>query len=673
MNSLYAQLQWLPRPPSDVSSLIRSLDQSLTCTEDIRALAATALDVNQLTKLAKALVGAKSRGHLLNGLDPFRLAIVSNATMDMIVPPLMATGVRHGIAIEIIQSPYAQVAQQAFSPDSIVHKSRPDAVLFALDYRALPIKLSIRNEGVAGSTVQSALEYLSALRNGIHAYSDAICIFQTFATPVESTFGSLDRSVPGTLRFMVNAINDKLTESMRGSDDLLLDIAALAEIVGLADWHDLRLWNMAKLPFASDFIPLYADHVARTLAALRGKSRRVLVLDLDNTLWGGIIGEDGNTGIQIAQGDPIGEAHLAVQRMALDLRERGILLAVCSKNTDNIAREPFQAHPEMLLRLEHFAVFQANWQDKATNIKAIADELSLGLDALVFLDDNPAERALIRQLLPQVAVPELPNDPACYARILAAAGYFEAIAFVPEDLARAGLYQQNAKRVTLREQAFGLAGYLASLEMVITFQPFDTVGRARIVQLINKSNQYNLTTRRYTASEITKLADSPDVFTLQVRLTDIFGDNGMISVVICKPGGEGIWEIDTWLMSCRVLGRGVELMVLRELIHHARAVGVRTLLGTYLPTGRNSLVVDHYQKLGFTQLDEEPTGLTRWIIQVDDPLPQAAAIKVISRGFAAPMDGVPIASPTAAHTNHPPVSLYQGPHNGAHERIAQSL
>ena len=250
-----------------------------------------------------------------------------------------------------------------------------------------------------------------------------------------------------------------------GSGDVLLDVAGLAETVGLADWHDPQLGIWRNFPFSDELIPLYADHVARMVAAIRGKSRKVLILDLDNTVWGGVIGDDGLEGIQIAQGDARGEAHLAVQRLALDLRQRGIVLAVSSKNTDEVAREPFEKHPEMLLKLDHIAVFQANWNDKATNIQAIAEELSLGLDSMVFLDDNPAERGLVRKLLPQVAVPELPEDPAYYARTLAAGGYFEAVAFAAEDLKRAGFYQDNAKRASSakasgwRRRLSGIAGH----------------------------------------------------------------------------------------------------------------------------------------------------------------------------------------------------------------------
>jgi FkbH-like protein len=284
----------------------------------------------------------------------------------------------------------------------------------------------------------------------------------------------------------------------------------------------------------------------------------------------------------------------------------------------------------MLLKLHHIAVFQANWNDKATNIKAIAEELNLGLDSVVFLDDNPVERGLVRQLLPQVAVPELPEEPALYARTLAAAGYFEAVTFASEDLKRAGFYQDNAKRATLQKQVGGVDAYLASLDMTITFQPFDATGRARIVQLINKSNQYNLTTRRYTDPEVLEAEKDLSVFTLQVRLADIFGDNGMISVIICRPGEPETWEVDTWLMSCRVLGRKVEHMVLRELLEHARAAGIKKIVGTYKPTDRNKLVVDHYAKLGFAKILEEESGLTRWEFPTNTEGPEAAPMKVVS-------------------------------------------
>ena len=643
MNPLYAELQWLPRAPRDFAGRLKAFGTSAeSLGRELGALAMHALDLNQLTKLAKVIDRARREGKSLEPLVPFRLAVLSNSTIDLLVPALTASAARHGVAIEVVQPAYDQVAQEALTPDSKVNSSNPDAVLLALDYRALPLKLSMGDAEASSATVQGVIGYLQALRNGIKTHSTAVCIFQSFAPPVETLFGSLDSALPGTLRNLVECINRELANFVLGSGDVLLDVAGMAETVGLADWHNTQLWNLAKFPFSGELIPLYADHVARIVAALRGKSRKVLILDLDNTVWGGVIGDDGLEGIQIAQGDARGEAHLAVQRLALELRQRGIVLAVSSKNIDEVAREPFEKHPEMLLKLDHIAIFQANWNDKATNIQAIAEELSLGLDAMVFLDDNPVERGLVRELLPQVAVPELPEDPAWYARFLTAAGYFEAVSFADEDLKRAGFYQDNAKRANLQKQVGGVDAYLASLDMAITFQPFDATGRARIVQLINKSNQYNLTTRRYTDPEVAAAENDPDVFTLQVRLSDIFGDNGMISVVICRPAEIGVWEIDTWLMSCRVLGRKVEHVVLRKVLEHARAAGICKLSGTYKPTDRNKLVVDHYAKLGFNKVAEEESGLTRWELAVAEADPESAPIKVVSQGFA-PAREIPIA------------------------------
>ena len=635
MNSLYSELQWLLPAPKDFSDRLKAMDNSPgPLGSELQALAQYGLNLNQLTKLAKAIARAKADGKSLDPLVPFRLAVLSNSTIDLMVPALVASAARRGIALEVIQPSYDQVAQEALTPDSKVNSSRPDAVLFALDYRSLPLKLSLGDSEASAATVDGVIGYLGALRDGIKTNSNAVCIFQSFAPPVETLFGSFDRALPGSIRNLIDGINRELAEFVLRSGNVLLDIAGLAETVGIANWHDTQLWNLAKFSFSDELIPLYADHVARVVAALRGKSGKVLVLDLDNTVWGGVIGDDGLEGIKIAQGDAIGEAHLAVQRMALDLRQRGIVLAVSSKNTDDVARAPFEQHPEMLLKLDHIAVFQANWNDKATNIQAIAEELSLGLDSIVFLDDNPAERGLVRKLLPQVAVPELPEDPSAYARTLAAGGYFEAVTLAAEDLKRAGFYQDNAKRASLQRQAGGVDAYLASLDMTITFQPFEATGRARIVQLINKSNQYNLTTRRYTEPEILEVERDPIAFTLQVRLADIFGDNGMISVVICRPAGNEIWEIDTWLMSCRVLGRKVEHMVLRKIVEHARVAGIHKLIGTYRPTDRNKLVVDHYARLGFNKVREEESGVTEWELLVESATDwEGVPMKVVSAGF----------------------------------------
>jgi len=616
IGNLFEELAWLPAAPADFKERVRAVHRLEAPGRELRALATHTLGAPNLRRLADAVARLAASGATLTPLTPFKLGVLGNGTLDLIVPALIASALRHGIALQCVTVPYGLYAQQILDPQSLINRSKCDAVLLAFDMRALPLQ--------AESSALAAIDMLDGFREHLHRHSGTTCILQTLAAFPETLFGSADRGIAATPRNHVDAFNRELIARLDGTADIVFDVAALAETIGLARWHCPAQWNLAKLPFADTYIPLYADHVGRLLGAMRGKSRRCLVLDLDNTLWGGVVGDDGMEGIEIAEGHAVGEAFRAVQRLALDLRRRGIVLAVSSKNDDAIARRVFRDHREMLLREKHLAVFQANWNDKATNIKAISEELSLGLDSFVFLDDNPVERGIIRQMLPDVAVPELPADPAYYARTLAAAGYFESTTFSDEDRQRAAFYERNSQRVALKNSVGDIEDYYASLGMEIHFAPFDQIGRSRVAQLINKSNQFNLTTRRYSETEIAALEQDPDCFTLQVRLTDVFGDNGMISVVICRPGLPQAWTIDTWLMSCRVLGRSVEQMVLRELILRARERGISRLIGRYIPCGRNEMVRDHYAKLGFTSSHEE--GL--WYLDVAAPEP-APTMKII--------------------------------------------
>ncbi len=634
MLSFYSELGWLPRPPADFNQQCRLLpDKPEDAGSVARRLASTALDENQLVRLSRTIQKLRGLNHSLAPLTPYRLAILSNSTADFLPAALSATAARHGLMLECVSAGYGQVMQESLDPQSAVNTAGANAVLLALDWRGLPLRFSPGNETEADAAVDEALRYLEAVTTGIQRNSGAICVLQTVAASPDRLFGSLDRGLPGTPRRVVDDVNRGIAELARRSGCTLLDVAGLAETVGLANWHSASEWNMSKIPFAQMFLPLYADHVCRLLGALCGKSRRCLVLDLDNTLWGGVIGDDGLKGIHVSQGDPLGEAYLDFQRYALSLRERGVVLAVSSKNEDASARLPFREHADMILREEHFAIFQANWTDKAANIRAIAEELSLGLDSFVFVDDNPFERELVRQALPQVAVPEMPADPSLYAAALSAAGYFEAATFSAEDLRRASYYEGNARRAVLQQQSGGIQEYLKSLQMEIVFQPFDETGRARVTQLINKTNQFNLTTRRYTEAEVARIEKDADCFTLQIRLSDTLGDNGMISVIVCRSKGD-VWDIDTWLMSCRVLGRGVEQAVLRELIQRAHARNIRALAGTFRPTDRNKLVEQHYAKLGFALETEGPDGTTTWCLDVATAQVEAPPMTVRYVGFA---------------------------------------
>src|SRR6185312_454811 len=303
----------------------------------------------------------------------------------------------------------------------------------------------------------------------------------------------------------------------------------VVESDGLAAWHDPALWHRAKQEVHPSAAPGYGDLVARLLAAALGRSSKALVLDLDNTLWGGVIGDDGLEGIKLGQGSALGEAFVAFQRYARDLARRGVILAVCSKNDEANALEPFEKHPEMVLRREDIACFAANWTDKASNLREIAERLNIGLDAVVFADDNPFERNIVRRELPMIAVPELPEDPALFSRCLADAGYFEATSLTNEDFERTALYQTNAARESLLASTTDLDAYLRSLEMTLVYRPIDEPGMTRVVQLINKTNQFNLTTTRYTEGDIRSIQADERAIALQFRLVDKLGDNGMIA------------------------------------------------------------------------------------------------------------------------------------------------
>ena len=354
--------------------------------------------------------------------------------------------------------------------------------------------------------------------------------------------------------------------------------------------------------------PLYGEPVARLLAAKQGWSAKCLVLDLDNTIWGGVIGDDGLDGITLGQGSAAGEAFLAFQKYARDLAKRGIILAVCSKNEEVDALSPFERHPEMLLRRSDIACFVANWRDKAQNIRAIAEHLNIGLDTLVFVDDDPFERNLVRSELPMVQVPELPNDPARFANCLVDAGYFESFAITDEDRHRTEFYQANATRETLRAKSADFSAYLRDLGLELVWRRFDKVGLSRVVQLINRTNQFNLTTRRYTEEDILEVMRDEKALGLQFRLLDRFGDNGTIAIVIGRLLDGADLMIDTWLMSCRVLGRQVQEATLHVVVDEAKRLGARRILGEYRPTAKNGIVKNHYAKLGFSTIEVDKNG-----------------------------------------------------------------
>lgn len=606
-------LSWLPEPPENFRSLLKSLDKDTNgAGKTVRHLAGYRLNAVQAGALSRKITRLRERGVDLSPLSSFRLTILSNATFDILADALPAAAARHGVSLEIVLSPYDQVLQQCLDPGSAAYASSADAILLAIDHRwfALTDQNASGQSRVAGAKKRfdEALDLLAS--NGAPPV-----IVQTLAPAPMPLFGSYDRHVPGTNRD-IDALNEHIIGTAKENEAYLLDVARMAESIGTARFHDPVAWNLFKLPMSHHAVLLYVDWVGRLLGAIRGKPRKCLVLDLDNTLWGGEIGDDGLEGIILGNGSGEGEAFLAIQQFALDLRARGIVLAVSSKNEDNIAREPFRSHPEMLLREEHISTFQANWHDKASNIEAIAAALDLGLDSMVFLDDNSVERAQVRAALPDVAVPEVGSDPSLYPLILAAAGYFEAVSFSNEDALRASSYAANAQRAKVEVKARNVDEYLRSLQIRVSHTSFNPTDRSRIAQLINKTNQFNLTTVRLTEAQVAEMETHSAYHTFATRVSDCFGDFGLVGVIAAQARSPDVWSIELWLMSCRVLGRRIEQEMFSALLSEARSHGVTELLARYLPSGRNALVKQHFDNLGFRRVTEADDGSVHYSFDV---------------------------------------------------------
>ena len=602
------RLASLPAEPLEALLYLHAVAQAAWGEADLRLLGRK---VTSVIRSAPANFAAEARKH---GLAQVRILILSASTASHLSDAMIGTAIRFKFLLAVTMAEYEEPEPWLERNRDELKENRPDFVLVASDSRMLKLSSSLGDEAAATRVVEAAIGRISRVAEVAGTATGRPIILQTLAGDPDAIQSNMDLGLPGSPRSLTDHFNRRLVQQARQDSRLVLDVNALASLVGHSAWSAGRYWYAAKYPFATSMIPLYADNVMRIIAAQMGRSRRVLVLDLDNTMWGGIVGDDGIEGLALGSGSPLGEAHSALQRMALSLKERGIILCVSSKNDEAIALDAFRNHPEMILKEDDIVAFRVNWEDKAANLKAIADAIDLGLDAFVFLDDNPAERKRVRDALPSVAVPELPEDPSEWPSVFQAAGYFEQASFSKEDRLRAGFYKANALRAAQLERIGDHNEYLRSLGMTLSIAPFDSAGRKRIAQLISKSNQFNLTTRRYSEAEIAAMQSSSDVFTLQARLEDIFGDNGMISVVICRETGPR-WEVDTWIMSCRVLGRRVEESVLQYLVEQARGRGISEIVGHYIPTAKNGLVRDHFSRLGFVQTGSG-NGETTWRLAV---------------------------------------------------------
>jgi FkbH-like protein len=623
-------LHWLPVAADLSAELRRTATAPRIEWQELVRLANLRLDFLQTHKLDKTVQQSLAAGK--TQASPWRalkLAILSSSTSDHLLPALRVGALRRNLQLQTFTGDYGMYLQELQRETSALVAFKPDVVLFAFHaqhligtpHPALPA-------ADADALIESATERVRGVWRLARQRFAGQILQQSLLPTAQPLLGMNERRLAGSTVELIDRLNLRLAQVASQEQVDMLDLQPAVSHDGLYSWHDPVLWHRAKQEISPLATPAYGDLVARLIAAQQGRSGKCLVLDLDNTLWGGVIGDDGLEGIRLGQGSAIGEAYVAFQNYVRDLGRRGVILAVCSKNDLENARAPFERHPDMVLKLEDIACFVANWSDKAGNLRSIAEQLNIGVDSLVFVDDNPFERTIVRRELPQVAVPELHEDPAFYAQSIADGGYFEALQVTPEDFERGGQYRANLARESLRASTTDLAGYLRSLGMQLHWAPFDKVGLQRIVQLINKTNQFNLTTRRYTEAAVLAIMDTPGALTLQLRLTDAFGDNGIIGIVIGKPDN-GVMQLDTWLMSCRVLGRQVEEATMNLVAEQARELGATQLLGEYLPSKKNGMVREHYSKLGFEAGVSAADGSSRWHKQLADYRPFPTFIEIV--------------------------------------------
>ena len=536
-----------------------------------------------------------------------RLAIVGGCNLypltELVQHYLETTGERTGLAVDLFQGEYDGYVSEILDGTGPLYEFKPDVILiFPSERRCRYDGEKFASLSVQQDSVHKAVNDILDLGRIANERSHAEIILANFLLPPQFDPGSIRvRSLSSDWCFR-KAVN--LDLGLAAPPYLhICDVEFLSSRRGTLSSVDSRAWFENKQSYSADFLVDIAKEVTHLVSSLRKATKKVLAVDLDNTLWGGVIGDDGLEGIEIGDTSPRGEAFKEFQRYLLSLTERGILLAVCSKNDREKAIEPFEKHSEMVLRMKDFACFKANWNPKSDNLREIAAELNLGTDSIVFVDDNPAEIEIVHQFAPDVEALLLGPDPSEYVSRLKDARLFESLSITAEDTRRTQQYIDEAQRRDLLASATDMGAYLRSLEMRAVVRDFHPIDVARIAQLINKSNQFNLTTRRRTEADVKQVMEDPCCTAFTIRLADKFGDQGLIAVVIgCLE--EHYLNIDTWLMSCRVLNRQVEEETVNEIVRRAVLRGCKRIRGRYIPSQKNGMVKDLYGRMGFTRVAE---------------------------------------------------------------------
>jgi FkbH-like protein len=614
----------------ELKSLLHNRNESLW--PRLRLQSQSAVTFNELILLSNLRKKAKRIG--LPRLPPVRselkVAIVGGSTLyplSELVEHMLEVTVG---PVKLMNGDYNNYRSEVFDNDSFLYEFHPDYVVIIPEEKTCRYWGSLTDPA---DTIEDQADRVSAellqLCAEVRDNSGAEVILCNFMPPPHFDLGTPRlKSLASDWNF-TRLVNLSLGKTAAAYVHIC-DVEFLAYRHGGLSAKDERAWFESKQLYSPALQVSLAKEISHLIESLGRTPKKVLVLDLDNTLWGGVIGDDGLQGIEIGDTSPRGEAFKAFQAYIQAMTERGILLGVCSKNDFDNAIEPFRSHPEMVLREDHFVSFKANWEPKAKNLIDMAGELNLGLDSFIFVDDNPAEIEIVKQFAPEVTTVLLGDDPSHYVTQLKESRLFERTAITNEDAVRTRQYREEADRKRLQNDCVDMGSYLRSLDMRARISEFNPVDLPRIAQLINKSNQFNLTTKRRSESDLQSLMSDPTYSGFTVRLADRFGDHGLISIVICSVLGSGHLEIDTWLMSCRVLKRQVEDLVMNEIARIASELGCESIRGVYLPTAKNGMVRDLLPEFGF-HLVEENEARSVYQLELAGYVPRETYILVESK------------------------------------------
>jgi FkbH-like protein len=545
-----------------------------------------------------------------------RVALLSSFTAAPMAPVLTANGAASGVLVRTHVAAGDQWTQEALDASSALRQFDPQVIVIALELEDLSPALvdDYLEQDAAGieEQIEETADRVRGLLDSLRLWTSAKILMHTFAAPSEPALGMIDRAHPRGQSRAVIRLNRHVREHAAASRDVyLVDVDRLIAKLGETRWRDARMWTLARIPYTPAAMQALAEEYLRYVRAFTGRTRKVLALDLDGTLWGGVVGEDGPDGIHLGVGYR-GRAFVQVQRVLRSLLRRGVILTINSKNNPDDALEIITQHPAMLLRRDDFAAVRINWQDKAANLVELAEELELGLDSFVFVDDSAAECERVRQALPEVMTVHLTGDPATYADTLKGLGVFDALSFGEEDRSRTTMYRSEAKRRELRQSMSSLDDFLRSLEMRLDIEPIAAETLARAAELTQRTNQFNLTTRRFTQDELRDFLARPDREGFVFRLRDRFGDHGTIGVALTERDG-GAVVISTLLLSCRVLKRTVEDSVVAFLVEAARDAGAEMVVGHFMPSRKNAVAAALYEARGFSRDADDQSGVQRFI------------------------------------------------------------